>query len=58
MGGVTLECLDVLAVLERALAARQLGALSSAELPLLSLLVELALHDGELALDFAELFPA
>lgn len=58
MGGVTLECLDVLAVLERAVATNQLGALSSADLPLLSLLVDLALHDGELALDLSRLFCA
>ena len=56
MGGVTLECLDVLAVLQRALAARQLGALSPADLPLLSLLVDLGLRDGELALDLSRLF--
>jgi glycerol-3-phosphate dehydrogenase (NAD(P)+) len=58
MGGVTLECLDVLAVLERALAARQLGTLAPPDLPLLSFLVELALHDGELAIDLGALFPA
>jgi glycerol-3-phosphate dehydrogenase (NAD(P)+) len=58
MGGATLECLDVLAVLERALATRRLGALSSDDLPLLSLLIDLALHDGELALDLPRLFPA
>jgi len=58
MAGVTLECLDVLAVLERALSTRQLGALVPADLPLLSLLVDLALHDGELSLELAELFPA
>lgn len=58
LGGATLECLDVLAVLERALAAGQLGALSCADLPLLSLLIDLALHDGELALELSRLFSA
>jgi len=58
MGDVTLECLDVLGVLERALAERQLGTLSAADLPLLSLLIDLALHDAELALDLSRLFPA
>lgn len=58
LGGVTLECLDVLAVLERALAEQRLGALRAEDLPLLRLLIQLALHDAELRLDLAELFPA
>ncbi|HWO12624.1 MAG TPA: hypothetical protein VNN80_24170, partial [Polyangiaceae bacterium] len=58
MQGATLECLDVLAVLERALGARQLGALARGDLPLLSRLIGLALHDAELELPLAELFPA
>jgi glycerol-3-phosphate dehydrogenase (NAD(P)+) len=58
MGGVTLECLDVLAVLERALATRRLGTLASVDLPLLSSLVDLALHDGELVIELSRLFSA
>ena len=58
MSGATLECLDVLDVLERALAARQLGSLSRGDLPLLALLIDVALHEAELELDLAELFPA
>lgn len=58
MAGATLECLEVLSVLEQALAAGQLGPLSRTDLPLLSRLIDLALHDADLALDLAELFPA
>ncbi len=58
MAGATLECLDVLAVLERALDAGALGGLTRAELPLLSHLIELGLHEASLDMPFSEFFPA
>ena len=58
MAGATLECLEVLAVLERALERDALGGLSRRDLPLLAHLIELGLHDAPLAMPFAELFPA
>jgi glycerol-3-phosphate dehydrogenase (NAD(P)+) len=58
MRGVTLECLDVLAVLERALAVDALGGLGRSELPLLSHLIELGLHEGALDLPLSGFYPA
>jgi glycerol-3-phosphate dehydrogenase (NAD(P)+) len=58
MPGVTLECLDVLGVLERAFAADALGGLGRADLPLLSHLIELGLHDALLDLPLSEFCPA
>jgi glycerol-3-phosphate dehydrogenase (NAD(P)+) len=58
MAGATLECLEVLAVLERALADGLLGGLTRGDLPLLTHLIELGLHDAPLALPLAEFFPA
>ena len=58
MAGATLECLDVLAVLERALARDALGGLSRRDLPLLAHLIDLGLHDAPLDLPLAEFFPA
>lgn len=55
MAGATLECLDVLGVLERALDARALGGLGRAQLPLLSHLIALGLHDAPLDMPFGEL---
>jgi glycerol-3-phosphate dehydrogenase (NAD(P)+) len=54
MPGVTLECLDVLGMLERALAADTLGGLGRADLPLLSHLIELGLHDAALDMPLSE----
>jgi glycerol-3-phosphate dehydrogenase (NAD(P)+) len=56
MAGVTLECLEVLDVLERSLDAGQLGGLTRRELPLLARLIELALHDERREVQLAELF--
>jgi glycerol-3-phosphate dehydrogenase (NAD(P)+) len=58
MAGATLECLEVLAVLERALALGLLGGLARRDLPLLAHLIELGLHDAPLAMPLSELFPA
>jgi glycerol-3-phosphate dehydrogenase (NAD(P)+) len=56
MAGVTLECLEVLEVLERSLDAGQLGGLTRRELPLLARLTELGLHDARREPQLAELF--
>jgi glycerol-3-phosphate dehydrogenase (NAD(P)+) len=56
MAGVTLECLEVLEVLERSLDAGQLGGLTRRALPLLARLIELGLHDARLEPQLAELF--
>lgn len=58
MPGVTLECLDVLGVLEQALAADALGGLRRAELPLLAHLIEIGLSDAPLAMPLSEFFAA
>jgi glycerol-3-phosphate dehydrogenase (NAD(P)+) len=58
MPGVTLECLDVLDVLERALSEDALGGLLRADLPLLSHLIELGLHDATLDMPLSEFCPA
>jgi glycerol-3-phosphate dehydrogenase (NAD(P)+) len=55
MMGATLECLDVLAVLERALDSGALGGLGRAQLPLLSHLIALGLHDAPLDMPLEEL---
>jgi glycerol-3-phosphate dehydrogenase (NAD(P)+) len=55
MAGATLECLDVLGVLERALAVDALGGLGPAQLPLLSHLIAVGLHDAPLDMPLAEL---
>lgn len=54
MAGVTLECLEVLAVLERFMSVYG----SPAEVPLLLHLIELALHDAPLAMPFEGFFLA
>jgi glycerol-3-phosphate dehydrogenase (NAD(P)+) len=56
MAGATLECLEVLDVLERSLDARQLGALTRRDLPLLARLIDLGLHDARREVQLAELF--
>jgi len=58
MDGATLECLEVLAVLERAIDRRALGGLGRADLPLLSHLIDVGLHDAALAMPLEEFFPA
>jgi glycerol-3-phosphate dehydrogenase (NAD(P)+) len=58
MPGVTLECLDVLGVLDRALAADVLGGLRRADLPLLAHLIEIGLNDAALAMPLSEFFAA
>jgi glycerol-3-phosphate dehydrogenase (NAD(P)+) len=58
MASATLECLDVLAVLERSLDACAFGALGRAQLPLLSFLIELGLHDAPLEMPLEEFFRA
>lgn len=58
MQGATLECLDVLAVLDRYLQGEGEAVPRRAELPLLSQLVELALHGAPLAMPFEEFFRA
>jgi glycerol-3-phosphate dehydrogenase (NAD(P)+) len=58
MAGATLECLDVLAVLERALDFGVLGGLTRADLPLLAHLIDVGLHDAPLAMPLSEFFPA
>jgi glycerol-3-phosphate dehydrogenase (NAD(P)+) len=57
MHGATLECLEVLAVLDRFL-ARPDARLGRAELPLLWHLIEVALHGHPVAMPFAEFFQA
>jgi glycerol-3-phosphate dehydrogenase (NAD(P)+) len=54
MPGVTLECLDVLAVLERALERDALGGLDRMQLPLLAHLIEIGLHDAALDMPLTE----
>jgi glycerol-3-phosphate dehydrogenase (NAD(P)+) len=58
MAGATLECLEVLAVLERALDSGLLGGLARADLPLLAHLIDIGLHDAPLAMPLSEFFPA
>ena len=58
MRGATLECLEVLAVLEQALAAGALGRLQRADLPLLAHLFDVALHGAAVDMPWAELFRA
>jgi hypothetical protein len=58
MAGATLECLEVLGVLERALDSGLLGGLARADLPLLAHLIELGLHDAPLDMPLSEFFPA
>lgn len=58
MAGATLECLDVLGVLERALDGDALGGLAREQLPLLSHLIEVGLHDAPLDMPLSEFFPA
>ena len=56
MRGATLECLEVLAVFEQALAAGALGRLRRADLPLLAHLFDVALHGADVDMPWAELF--
>jgi glycerol-3-phosphate dehydrogenase (NAD(P)+) len=56
MAGVTLECLEVLAVLERCMAAH--GSPTHEQVPLLSHLIEVALHEAPLAMPFERFFLA
>lgn len=57
MDGATLECLEILRVVEEAFEARAFGpALDRAACPLLSHLVEVALHDTPVALPFTRFF--
>lgn len=58
MAGATLECLEVLGALERALDSGLLGGLARADLPLLVHLIDLGLHDAPLAMPLSEFFPA
>lgn len=58
MAGATLECLDVLTLVERALETHAIGGFAREELQLLSHLIELGLHDAPLDMPFSELFPA
>jgi glycerol-3-phosphate dehydrogenase (NAD(P)+) len=56
MAGATLECLEVLAVLERFMSRE--GSPARAEVPLLSHLIELALHEAPLGMPFERFFLA
>jgi glycerol-3-phosphate dehydrogenase (NAD(P)+) len=57
MAGATLECLDILAVMQKALPAlEEQGTLSSDELPLLRHLCEVALDGAPLDMPFAKFF--
>ncbi len=58
MQGATLECLEVLSVLERFLAGPSAGSLARSDLPLLSHLIELGLHEAPLSMPFREFFRA
>jgi glycerol-3-phosphate dehydrogenase (NAD(P)+) len=58
MAGATLECLEVLALLERALDDGRLGGLGRRDLPLLAHLIEIGLHDAPVAVPLSEFFPA
>jgi glycerol-3-phosphate dehydrogenase (NAD(P)+) len=57
MQGATLECLEILAVLERALHALDAtGKLRSTEMPLLSHMIDVALHGAPVKLPFSRFF--
>jgi hypothetical protein len=57
MEGATLECLEILEVMRRALAALQAkGTLAEGELPLLRALMRIALDGAPVALPFESFF--
>ena len=59
MQGATLECLEILDVLERALPVlKAQGKLEPGKLPLLRHMIDVALHDQPVALPFAGFFAA
>jgi len=58
MQGATLECLEVLSVLERYLNGRSHGQLQRRALPLLSHLIEVGLHGAPVSMPFGDFFRA
>jgi glycerol-3-phosphate dehydrogenase (NAD(P)+) len=58
MQGATLECLEVLSVLERYLSGPSHGRLERRALPLLSHLIEVGLHGAAVSMPFGEFFRA
>jgi hypothetical protein len=58
MPGVTLECLEVLAVLDRFMDSARPGELGRRDVPLLSHLIDLGLHAAPLDMPFEEFFRA
>jgi glycerol-3-phosphate dehydrogenase (NAD(P)+) len=58
MQGATLECLEVLALLDGYLARPRAGGIERRDVPLLSHLIDIGLHEAPLAMPFAEFFRA
>jgi hypothetical protein len=58
MHGATLECLEVLSVLERYLSAPNPARLERRALPLLSHLIAVGLHGAAVDMPFADFFQA
>jgi len=58
MDGATLECLEILRVVERAFEVGAFGSVSRTQCPLLSHLIEVALHNEPVALPLERFFAA